>query len=124
MTDSIPTALERGGLVDITTLGRRSGEPRRIEIAIHHLGGRLWISGMPHPSRRSWIANLDADPRLTIHLKRGAPLADLPATARIVDDPQERREVLEQIARLWRRTDVDRMVEQSPLVEVVLDRAD
>ena len=124
MTDSIPTALERGGLIDITTLGRRSGEPRRIEIAIHQLGGRLWISGMPHPSRRSWIANLDADPRMTVHLKTGGQLADLPATARIVDDPQERREVLEQIARVWRRTDADRMVEQSPLIEVVLDRAD
>ena len=124
MTDSIPTVLERGGLIDITTQGRQSGAPRRIEITIHQLDGRLWISGMPHPSRRSWIANLDADPRLTVHVKRGGQLADLPATARIVDDPQERRAVLEQIARAWRRTDVDRMVEQSPLIEVVLDRPD
>ena len=124
MTDSIPPVLERGGLIEITTVGLRSGGPRRIEIAIHHLDGRLWISGMPHPSRRSWIANLDADPRLTVHVKGDSQFADVPATARIVDDLQERRQVLEQIARVWRRTDVDRMVEQSPLIEVVLDRAD
>ena len=122
MTETIPTALERGGLIELTTTGRRSGEPRRIEIAIHRLRGRLWISGMPHPSRRSWIANLAADPRLTVHVRSGDDFTDLAGTGRIVDDPQERRLVLEQVARVWRRTDVNRMVEQSPLIEVVLDR--
>jgi hypothetical protein len=42
-------------------------------------------------------------------------------TARIVDDPTERRTILERVARAWRRTDVDRMVAQSPLIEVILD---
>jgi hypothetical protein len=73
---------------------------------------------MPHPRRRSWIANLAADPRLTIHLTGSPGAPDVAATARIVEDPTERREVLAQIARIWRRTDVDRMVEQSPLIEV------
>lgn len=124
MADSIPTDLQRGGIIDITTVGRQSGAPRRIEITIHHLGGRLWISGMPHPARRSWIANLEADPRLTVHVRTDGQFADLPGTARIVADPQERRQILEQIARVWRRTDVERMVEQSPLIEVVLQRPD
>jgi deazaflavin-dependent oxidoreductase (nitroreductase family) len=120
-TDAIQTALSRGGTVDITTTGRRTGEPRRIEIVFHRIDGRIWISGMPSPRRRSWIANLAADPHLTLHLKGPLAVADIPATARIVDDPTERRTILERVARAWRRTDVDRMVEQSPLIEVIPD---
>jgi deazaflavin-dependent oxidoreductase (nitroreductase family) len=120
-TEAIQTALSRGGTVDITTTGRRTGEPRRIEIVFHRIDGRIWISGMPSPRRRSWIANLAADPHLTLHLKGPLAVADIPATARIVDDPTERRTILEGVARAWRRTDVDRMVEQSPLIEVIPD---
>jgi deazaflavin-dependent oxidoreductase (nitroreductase family) len=120
-TNAIRTALARGGTVDITTTGRTTGQPRRIEIVFHRIDGRTWISGMPSPRRRSWLANLADDPRLTLHLKGPIAVADLPATARIVDDPVERRAILERVARAWRRTDVDRMVAQSPLIEVVVD---
>ncbi|MEA2544896.1 MAG: hypothetical protein QOI09_169 [Chloroflexota bacterium] len=119
--DPIQAALSRGGVIDITTTGRASGEPRRIEIVFHRIDGRMWISGMPSARRRSWIANLAENPRLTVHLKGPNAVADLPATARIVDDPTERRTILERVARAWRRTDVDRMVAQSPLIEVILD---
>jgi hypothetical protein len=47
--------------------------------------------------------------------------ADLPATARIVTDPDERRALLEQVARIWRRTDVDAMVAYSPLIEITIE---
>jgi deazaflavin-dependent oxidoreductase (nitroreductase family) len=119
--DPIQAALSRGGTVDITTTGRQTGEPRRVEIVFHRIDGRIWISGMPSPRRRSWIANLAANPRMTFHLKGPIAVADLPATARIVDDPTERRTILERVARVWRRTDVDVMVAQSPLIEVTLD---
>ena len=115
-------ALRRSQLVDITTTGRRSGAPRRIEIAIHPIGGRLWISGMPSRRTRAWIHNLEADPRLMVHLK-GDVRADLPAHARVVTDEEERRNVLAYIARIWRRNDVDVMVRHSPLIEVVFDDA-
>jgi deazaflavin-dependent oxidoreductase (nitroreductase family) len=113
----------RGGTIDITTTGRRSGKPRRIEIVFHRIDGRIWISGIPSPRSRAWLANLEADPHLTFHLKGPVAVADLPATARIVDDESERRHILERVARAWRRTDVDRMVEQSPLIEVTIDEA-
>jgi len=121
MDDSIRSALSRGGTIDITTRGRQSGLPRRIEIVFHRIDGRIWISGLPSPRRRAWIANLQADPHLTFHLKGPVAVADLPATARIVDDETERREVLARVAQAWRRTDVDRMVAQSPLIEVTID---
>jgi deazaflavin-dependent oxidoreductase (nitroreductase family) len=120
MEPAIRTALDRGGIVDITTTGRRSGEPRRIEIALHNVGGRLVISGMPMRDRtRAWIHNLEADPRLTLHLKQDVT-ADLPATARIVTDEAERRHLLVHVARSWNRTDVDAMVAWSPLIEVTV----
>jgi deazaflavin-dependent oxidoreductase (nitroreductase family) len=123
MDAAIPSALSHGGLIDITTTGRSTGEPRRIEIVIHQIEDRLWISGTPRPHRRAWIANLEADPHLTVHLKTPGSVADLPATARIVDDPAERRHVLEAVAKAWRRGDVDLMVAQSPLIEVRLEKA-
>ena len=124
MDDSIRRALTEGGTIDITTTGRRSGQPRRIEIVLHVIGGRTYISGMPRADRkRRWLSNLEADPRLTVHLKRGVT-ADLPATARVVTDIAERRAILEHVARSWRRTDVDAMVAHSPLIEVTIDGLD
>jgi deazaflavin-dependent oxidoreductase (nitroreductase family) len=120
--DKVRSALARGGTIDITTIGRASGRPRRIEIVFHNIDGRIYISGVPSPRRRSWLANLEAQPAFTLHLK-GALRADLPARARIIDDEAERRRILPAVARNWRRNDVERMVQQSPLIEVLLDGA-
>ena len=120
MEPTVRAALDHGGIIDITTTGRRSGEPRRIEIVFHNVGGRIVISGMPMRDRtRAWLHNLEADPNLVVHLKQGV-VADLPATARIVTDEAERRDLLVHVARNWNRTDVDAMVAWSPLIEVTI----
>ncbi|MDQ6794217.1 MAG: nitroreductase/quinone reductase family protein [Chloroflexota bacterium] len=119
--DGIQTALERNQLVDITTMGRRSGQPRRLEIFMHNIGGRLYISGIPRPEKRSWLVNLESDPHLTLHLKEGIGV-DLPATARVIDEDEERRAVLTDVARTWQRHDLPTMVRMSPLIEVTVDR--
>jgi deazaflavin-dependent oxidoreductase (nitroreductase family) len=123
MDDPISAALSRGGTIDITTTGRRSGQPRRIEIVFHRIDGRMWISGIPSQRRRAWLANLEADPRLTVHLKGPIAVADLPATARIVDDEDERRRILARVGQAWNRTDLERMVAFSPLIEVTIREA-
>jgi deazaflavin-dependent oxidoreductase (nitroreductase family) len=115
--EAIETALQRGHTIEITTKGRQSGKPRRLEIVFHNINGRIYISGIPSPNRRSWLANLDADPHMTFHLK-GKTRADLPATARVIDEEAERREILPYVARNWGRTDVEKMVSESPLIEV------
>ena len=118
--DKVRDALSRPiTVVDISTTGRKSGQERRIEIVMHNIDGRLYISGQPSRRRRSWLANLDANPKFTLHLKRGAR-ADLPATAREITDAAERRQVLERVARNWKRDDVDVMVQYSPLIEVTV----
>ena len=47
-------------------------------------------------------------------------MADLAGTARVVTDPAERRELLAGVARNWKRTDLDVMLEHSPLIEVTI----
>lgn len=121
MDDTIRAALGHNQVIDITTTGRRSGEARRIEIYLHSLGGRLVISGMPMPGRtRGWIHNVETNPALTLHLKGPHAVADLAATARVITDPAERRELLTGVAANWKRTDLDVMVEHSPLIEVTV----
>jgi deazaflavin-dependent oxidoreductase (nitroreductase family) len=117
---NVAEALKHGHLIDITTTGRKSGEPRRLEITFHNIEGRLYISGIPSPKRRSWIANLDENPKLTFHLK-GKVKADLAGTARVIDAQAERREILPHIARVWKRNDLEQMVRYSPLIEVTLE---
>ena len=121
MNQEILGALAEGQVIDITTTGRHSGDPRRIEIVFHNIGGRLYITGMPRKDRtRAWILNLEADPHLTLHLKGGVT-ANLPATARIVSDEAERRSVLAEVVKVWKGQDLETMVRFSPLIEIMLD---
>ncbi len=123
MDDSIRRALEQDRTIDITTMGRKTGQPRRIEIWFHNLDGRIYITGSP--GTRSWYANLLANPEFTFHLK-GSAKADLPARARPITDSAERRGVLSQILRKIGRDagNLSEWLERSPLVEVELHAAD
>lgn len=124
MDGALRSALDHSQVIDLTTRGRRSGEPRRIEIFLHNLGGRLVISGMPFPGRtRAWLHNVAADPHVTLHLK-GRAVADVPAIARVVSDPAERRPLIEGAARQWGRDDVEVMMAHSPLIEPTVDGYD
>jgi len=118
--ERISRALSRGHTIDITTTGRQSGQPRRIELVFHNIDGHVVISGLP--GRRDWYANLVANPRLTFHLK-GAVKADLPAIARPIVEPAERQAVMRRVAQNWGRTDLDRMLQHSPLIEVTFGKA-
>ena len=121
MDERVRRSLTHGQVIDITTTGRRSGQPRRIKIVFHNIDGRLYISGVPRAGRtRAWVHNLEADPHLTFHLK--GPLdADLPATARVITDEAERRAIFERVIQVWKGQDLETMVRHSPLIEVTLD---
>ena len=117
LAPDVAAALGHSQTIDLTTTGRRSGEPRRIEIMLHSIDGRLLISG--HPGfPRGWLANISAHPGVTLHLRR--PAEDVPAIARVVTDPAEREALLAPIARLW-RIPLPVMVESSPLIELAPD---
>ena len=121
MDDAVRDSLGRSQTIDITTIGARTGRQRRLEIVVHNFGGRLYLSGIANPNRkRGWLANLEANPALTVHLKRPVQ-ADLPATGRVITEPAERKEVLVQVARVWNRRDLNAMLEHSPLVELSIE---
>ena len=116
--------------IDITTVGARSGIPRRIEIWFHRVDGRWYLTGMPFP--RSWYANVRAHPRFIVHLKHRVT-ADLPATALPVDEATRRRVITavldlqdrpDYAARVTQRQNFDDWFARSPLVEIVFDDKD
>ncbi|MEZ4503373.1 MAG: nitroreductase/quinone reductase family protein [Dehalococcoidia bacterium] len=116
MDATVRAALQADRVVDITTRGRSSGEPRRIEIWAHLVGDRIFITG--RPGKRSWYANMRAHPEVTLHVKRGAT-ADIEARARPILDAAERREVLAPIVAGIDGAALDAWVEGAPLVELV-----
>ena len=89
MDATIKHALAHDRVIDITTIGRQSGQPRRLEIWFHNLDGAMYITGLP--GKRSWYANLVAHPSFTFHLK-DSTRADLPARAYPVTDPVTHKE--------------------------------
>ena len=118
--ESVQRALRRGHTIDITTPGRRTGRPRRIEIVFHNFDGRIYITGSPSRRTRAWLYNLRADPHFTFHLKRRVQ-ADLPATARIITDEAERRDIFRKVVTVWTNQDVETMTRYSPLIEVLFE---
>ena len=126
MHDVLLDAYARGGVIDITTTGAKTGRLRRIEINFLALDGRYFITGRPG-RRRDWLANLNAHPAFVVHVK-GEVEADIPATARLITDESERADVLYRIlVDGWgnepAKADhvLSRWVEGAPLIEFRVD---
>ncbi len=113
LPQDVRSALAADMTIDITTTGRRSGQPRRIEIWFLNVDDQIYITGTPGP--RDWLANLRADPALTFHLKQSVQ-ADLRATAVEVTDTEERNRVFRAASAQW-------YLNQGDPMDVLLDRA-
>lgn len=115
---NIQTALENDDLVDISTTGRKTGQPYRFEMWFHYHLGRIYLTGRPAP--RDWLANMKANPEITFHLKESLQL-DIPATARPITDQADRRAILTGLLKGTDYADnLEAWIEGSPLVEVIL----
>jgi deazaflavin-dependent oxidoreductase (nitroreductase family) len=113
---SIEQALADDRVIDITTIGRSSGEPRRIEIWFEQYDDRIFITGTP--GTRGWYANLLANPDFTFHLKQSAQ-ADLLAHAHPVTGDEKTRVlagIMEAVPSF-----AGKLTDESPLVEVTFD---
>ena len=93
MKSAVKEAMDRGGIADITTIGRKTGEERRIEIYFHQFDGAYYLTGKPGRPR-DWNANIIANPEFTIHLKKGVT-----ADVEVVGEPEPDREERAQILR-------------------------
>ena len=124
-----PSATLAERTIDITIAGRRSGQQRRIEICFYRVGDAIYLTGVPRPKRRDWLLNLEANPAFTFHLKNGVR-ADLRATATVITDPGQRRDVLRPVVEQfnarwspgspWPQGDLEEWVSNSPLALVTL----
>jgi hypothetical protein len=122
-----PSSAMEDRTIDITTTGRTSGRPRRIEIVFYRIEGSIYLSGIPAPRRRDCLANLSAEAHFTFHLKHGV-VADLPAVATVITDESERRKLLAPLVDQfnerrgneseWPRAELDEWVQGSPLARV------
>ncbi len=119
MDEKVKRALAQDQTIDITTLGRKTGQPRTIEIWFHNVDGHIYISGTP--GKRDWYANLIAHPDFTFHLKQSTK-ASLRAHATPITTPAQRREIMAKIVRNTDNApDLDKWVSDSPLVEVTFE---
>lgn len=113
--------MEHGGIADITTTGRKSGLPRRIEIYFHHFDGEFYLTGRPG-RKRDWQANIEANPNFVLHLKRGVA-ADVPVLGVPEPDPEARRAIIRRaLVESWGsdservEAELDTWVERSPFI--------
>lgn len=74
----------------LTTTGRRSGQPREIEIWFTHHEGRYYLIA-EHGDKANWVQNLRANPQVQIRIAGSS----MKATARVTDAKAEQT--------LWRR---------------------
>ena len=82
----IPAEVADDDFCYLTTQGRVSGEPHRIEIWFALDGGRLYMLAGAG-TRSDWVRNLQADPTVTIRIRD----VTYPCHARVVDDANEDR---------------------------------
>ncbi len=117
----IAQALANDLVIDITTVGRTSGESKRLEIWFHNVDDRYYITGRPGP--RSWYANVLANPAITFHFKESTE-ADLDGVARAITDSEEKRAFFQAAKKLQEYINQDNIqswVDGAPLIEVTFD---
>ncbi len=114
MTDSELDDLAAEMTVEITTYGRKSGLPRRIEIWWFRVEGRFIITGTT--GRRDWLANVRSDPRMIVHVNG----LDIAATVSEVTDPEFRHTVLTMPTTSWYRSEEELglLISSAPMVEL------
>ena len=126
MDTTVENALQRGGVIDITTFGAKTGKAIRIEINFHHFDGNYYITGQPG-RKRDWLANMKTNPKFTVHLKHGLT-ADISAEAEEITGEERRGKVLYRIlTESWNNVPakaehiLPRWVKGAPLVEFTIN---
>ena len=73
-------------VLDLTTTGRHSGEPRTIEIWFVYHQDKLYLNA-EHGHRTQWVRNLIHTPRVQVRLREST----WDGNARVLDAAQDRR---------------------------------
>lgn len=84
--DERTRSLDGHGVIDLTTVGRITGRPHRIEIWFAQHGATLYLLSGGR-DRSDWVRNLVANPAVMV---RAAGM-DYPGHGRIIEDQVEQR---------------------------------
>jgi deazaflavin-dependent oxidoreductase (nitroreductase family) len=90
-------ALRHEKVLYLTTVGRKTGKPRTIEIWFVTYEGRLYLLA-EHGLKAQWVRNIQANPDVTIQIGRHR----FRARGHILDDARDRQE-WQAVAALSRR---------------------
>lgn len=83
-----------------TTLFKRDGSPRVIETTYYWDGeDQIVLSG--YPGKRDWVASIARNPEVTVHTVEFEPGYDIPATAQVLRDREERMPHLMNFIERW-----------------------
>ena len=119
MSEDIRGELMKGGVVDITTRGRRTGEARRIEIRLHVIDDEVYLTDPPGP--RSWHANLLSYPDFHLHIKRDL-VADFDVRATDVIGNEEMGRVYRRILEnIGKPEELVLHIKNNPLMHVIVN---
>jgi hypothetical protein len=112
---SIIKSLAATRTIDLTTIGKRTGEHRTVEIWWFYIEGRFIVTGTP--GRRDWVANVRADNSVLISTSFGEYVGNAVEIA----DPGFRRRVFTDPMTSWYKTqeELDLLVSTAPMVEIV-----
>lgn len=107
-------ALATHRTIEITTVGRRTGEPRRMEIWWFYIERRFFITGPP--GSRDWYANVNGDPNVIVHVAG----RDLPASAYPINDLETRSMVFDSKLTRWYSSpgQRQRLIDEGPIIEI------
>jgi len=108
-----------------TTVTRRSGIPRSVETTYVWDGqDHVYLSG--YPGKRDWVASMTANPQVTVHTVEGTEETgwyDIPASARVLRDRNERLPHLLAFVERWaKRPGFPRLPFQIALAMIRLNR--
>ncbi|CAN5330609.1 hypothetical protein BH11ACT4_BH11ACT4_12760 [soil metagenome] len=117
--------------VEITTMGRVSGLPRRLDIRLYRVADKNYLCESPGRDP-AWYEDVVEHPHFTLHLRNGV-VADIRAKAVPITEEAERARVLEAIVAdlnqpsnpcgIIQPTALDAWLEGSVLAEVRFDES-
>jgi deazaflavin-dependent oxidoreductase (nitroreductase family) len=109
--------LRAASVCRLTTTGRSSGAPRRIELWFAAVGDR-WYALAGGRDRAHWVRNLRADPRVRVEI-RGRTFE---GTGRVVEDTDDDPAAREAIAAKYGRRGLEGWLRESLPVAIDLER--
>ena len=103
--------------IDLTTIGRTSGEPQTIEIWWFHVEQRFIITGTPGP--RDWLANVRRNPAVVVT----SPHGRFAGSAIEIGDKVFKRTVFTHPDIGWYQTQaqLDTLINTAPMIEIHLN---